>query len=386
MATFSFKKAVAEQSTTIGTGTFTLNGDAVSGNRTFTSAFGGNVVVFYRIDHANGSEWENGYGTFTNSGTTLSRTTISASSNSNNAVNFSSGIKNVYLVMPEEVLTCGDSTAILWNNLACGRLTLTSGAPISFSDAGSTIYYTPYNGDLISLYDNVMWKPYRFTELSKAIGTLTNGKNYDVFIDAIAGSPVLSLGSAWTNNTTRADALTILNGIYVLNSDNRYRYLGTFRTNSTTTTINSNAHRFVWNMYNRVIGELSAQDGTDSWTYTTASWRQAENSSNNQVDYICGFAENIVSAQVLVMVGNVSVANVAVGIGVDSITSNSAQLYGSNAPGVAQEASCFYYGNPGIGYHYLAWLEISSATGTTTWYGDNGIGFWNHGLLAWVYF
>lgn len=25
-----------------------------------------------------------------------------------------------------------------------------------------------------------------------------------------------------------------------------------------------------------------------------------------------------------------------------------------------------------IGYHYFSWLEYSVATGTTTWYGDNG--------------
>jgi microcystin-dependent protein len=95
MAGIKFYDRVKETSTTTGTGTLTLSG-AVTGFRAFSTLGDGNSC-YYTVEHSNGSEWEVGIGTYTSSGTTLSRTTILASSNSNNAVSFSSGTKYVWL-------------------------------------------------------------------------------------------------------------------------------------------------------------------------------------------------------------------------------------------------------------------------------------------------
>jgi hypothetical protein len=84
---------VKETSTSTGTGTITLAG-AVSGFQSFTSAFSTGSVVTYCID--GGAEWEVGRGVFTTSGTTLSRTTVLASSNANALVSFSAGSKTVF--------------------------------------------------------------------------------------------------------------------------------------------------------------------------------------------------------------------------------------------------------------------------------------------------
>lgn len=86
---------VKETTTTTGTGTITLAG-AVAQYRSFASAFADGSVVQYAIVGQTGTEWEVGNGTFTASGTTLARTTVLASSNSNNAVNFSAGTKDVF--------------------------------------------------------------------------------------------------------------------------------------------------------------------------------------------------------------------------------------------------------------------------------------------------
>lgn len=95
---------VKDTTTTTGTGTVTLANSAPTGYVTFGTAAGGNVDVYYLIQNSTMSEWEVGIGTYTHSGTTLSRTTILKSTNSNNAVNFSAGTKDVICVSPADSL------------------------------------------------------------------------------------------------------------------------------------------------------------------------------------------------------------------------------------------------------------------------------------------
>lgn len=92
------KDRVKETTTTTGTGTITLAG-AVSGFQSFAAIGDGNET-FYTI--AGGGEWEVGIGTYTSSGTTLSRDTVLDSSNSGSLVNFSAGTKDVFVTYPAE--------------------------------------------------------------------------------------------------------------------------------------------------------------------------------------------------------------------------------------------------------------------------------------------
>ena len=92
---------VQETTTTVGTGTVTLAG-AVSGYQTF-AAVGNANSTYYTIAGATGTEWEVGIGTYTASGTPLSRTTVLSSSNSGSLVNFSAGTKNVFVTYPASV-------------------------------------------------------------------------------------------------------------------------------------------------------------------------------------------------------------------------------------------------------------------------------------------
>lgn len=89
---------VQETTTTTGTGTVTLAG-AVTGYQTFAAVGDGNST-YYTIAGQSGSEWEVGIGTYTASGTTLSRTTVISSSNSGSLVTFSAGTKNVFVTYP----------------------------------------------------------------------------------------------------------------------------------------------------------------------------------------------------------------------------------------------------------------------------------------------
>jgi hypothetical protein len=91
---------VKEQSTTTGTGTFDLNG-AVSGFEGFVAGIGDGNTTYYTIFNQGTTEWEVGVGTVTDAATdTLARTTVISSSNSDAAVSFTSGTKDVFCTLP----------------------------------------------------------------------------------------------------------------------------------------------------------------------------------------------------------------------------------------------------------------------------------------------
>lgn len=101
------KDRVKETTTTTGTGTVTLAG-AVSGFQSF-SVIGNANTTYYAI--IGDTEWEIGIGTYTSSGTTLSRDTVLASSNSGSLVSFSAGTKTVFCDYPATKSVSTDSLA-----------------------------------------------------------------------------------------------------------------------------------------------------------------------------------------------------------------------------------------------------------------------------------
>jgi hypothetical protein len=91
---------VKETSTTTGTGTLDLGG-AAPDFESFVSGIGTGNTTYYAISQAGTNNWEVGIGTVTDAATdTLSRDTVLSSSNSDNAVNFGAGTKNVFCTQP----------------------------------------------------------------------------------------------------------------------------------------------------------------------------------------------------------------------------------------------------------------------------------------------
>ena len=106
---------VKETSTTTGTGTLNLSG-AVSGFQTFVAGIGDGNTTYYAIVNRDEDEWEVGLGTVTDASTdTLSRSAIS-SSNSDSAVDFSAGTKDVFCTLPASKIASLDTN----NNLMIG--------------------------------------------------------------------------------------------------------------------------------------------------------------------------------------------------------------------------------------------------------------------------
>ena len=100
------KDRVKETTTTTGTGTYTLAG-AVTGFETFGSVGNSNTTYYCCTD---GTNFEVGIGTYTSSGTTLARTTILQSSNSDSAVNWSAGTRTIFCTYPADKAVFKDAS------------------------------------------------------------------------------------------------------------------------------------------------------------------------------------------------------------------------------------------------------------------------------------
>ena len=148
---FVIADRVRETTTTTGTGTITLAG-AVTNFETFTANLSNSDTTYYAIVDNTNSDFEVGLGTFTSSGTTLARSTIIASSNSNSAVDFGSGTKDVFITVPASKIVVEDGS----NNVSIGG-TVTATAFTDFSDLtfgsatitarGALIYNDSASGD-----------------------------------------------------------------------------------------------------------------------------------------------------------------------------------------------------------------------------------------------
>ena len=100
---------VKVNSTTTGTGAFAL-GAAVTGFETFAQGIGNNNTTYYCIFNQGTSEFEVGLGTLDGTSANLTRTTVISSSNSDAAVNFSAGTKDVFCTLPASKSVYLDST------------------------------------------------------------------------------------------------------------------------------------------------------------------------------------------------------------------------------------------------------------------------------------
>jgi hypothetical protein len=120
------KDRVKVTSTTTGTGTLTLAG-AATGYQSFAAIGDGNTTYYAITDPATG-DWEVGIGTYTSSGTTLSRATILSSSNAGSVVDLQAGTKEVFCVYPAEKAIYEEANGE----------TLINGGPITVVGSGVT--------------------------------------------------------------------------------------------------------------------------------------------------------------------------------------------------------------------------------------------------------
>jgi hypothetical protein len=282
-----------------------------------------------------------------------------------------------------------------------GRLTLTSGVPETTANVASagTLYLTPFRGGVAPMLTSGGWKLLPFPEVSLPLSGLASTLNYDAFdLDAGDGTLTLDLGPAWSSDTARSLAVSPVDGNYVNAAGFttfrgrsvqpfRARLRGTIRATGSGVTDDTFLRRAVSNLDNPLPRPLKAVESTTSWPYGVNSWRQANASGANQLEFVqC--VSRPVRAQVLVTVDVASTQQYSPGIGLDSTTVNGATLsptsYTSGAQVVRDTPTAAYEGYPGQGYHFLAWLERAPSGIAATAYGYVA-DFINSGIIGSVW-
>jgi len=130
---------VKETTTTTGTGALTLGG-AVTGFETFGTGVGNSNTTYYAVTLGGSAEFEVGLGTLNGDSTTITRTTVISSSNSDSAVNFSAGTKTIFCTIPasKSVFLDASGNATLGADLSVGDdLTVEGGLIDLRSNSGS---------------------------------------------------------------------------------------------------------------------------------------------------------------------------------------------------------------------------------------------------------
>lgn len=327
--------------------------------------------------------------------------------------------------------TTGDASSAVWTALngsaaapsvppPQGRLTPTSSTPIISSGvtAGTALYYTPYSGNLVPIYNGTSMVPTTFAELTLTLASAHAATEiYDVFVFSNSGVLTLVTGPAWTTKAAGSGArgtgagtteLTRVSGIWV-NAVSM-----TARNGSTTYAVGANLATYVgsifmdgtngqitchvgfgqsrkwavWNAYNRRKIILEAGDSTASWTYATNTARPSNNSSANSLTVFAGLPEErfLLSFFQSAIAGSASIgsqiiANWKIGIGVNSTTVMSGRpaigggrIDGSSVDLIVQDdLTAKYNGIPTIGINTYTALEQSTSinNGTVTYQGSS---------------
>jgi hypothetical protein len=282
-----------------------------------------------------------------------------------------------------------------------GRLTLTTLTPVMVAtvSAAASVLYTPYNDDIVPIYNGTSWLMTQFAELSNvlansAVGSAgpaaaANNSNYDLFVWNNAGVMTLTRGPAWTSDTARSagTALTLQNGL-LLNSVAitngpaalRGTYVGTIRTNGTATVdmifgaSGAAAFMAVWNAYNRVNILPRGIENTASWTYTTGTIRAANNTALTRVSFIRGLDEDMVEAQyqcevTLIALAGAFFSSFVLLDGTTAQAATSTRGFVISPSGVATGGTNLiarYTGFPGAGWHFVQGGESGDGSNANT--------------------
>jgi|SRR5580693_7373408 hypothetical protein len=277
--------------------------------------------------------------------------------------------------------TTGTSTTAVWTavNPATGasttlptpqgRLTLTTQTPVINTDvtAATTVYYTPYTGLLVPIYNGTNFVASSIvSELSLALVAAHAASNiYDFFIFSLSGVVTLGSGPSWSAGSggsitagscargtgAGGTALSRLNGTLT----NAVSMTMTYGPSGATTTVAANRGTYVgsmfmdatngqvscyvswgqtrkwglWNAYNRTPITVQCGDSTASWPYNTGTIREANGSTANTIVIFSGLAEEPYTLNYTDVISSSTVASsglgIVIGIGFNTTTTFAGQ-------------------------------------------------------------
>lgn len=287
-----------------------------------------------------------------------------------------------------------------------GRLTLTSNTPVMAADATAqtSVYYTPYQGNIVPIYDGANMQSYTFSQLTMALNTSNqlSGKSYDLFVFLNSSIVTIAAGPAWSSATSRgtgtgttelqqidglwvnANTITLKNGSTSYSSIpvGEATYVGSvYMTANGQTGVSftptaaaggsSNGVIGLFNAYNRVQASCINQDSSIAWTYTSATWRAADASSTNSISWVDGLQQTSIKATYQCEAGtSTQGSGLQIGINLDSTTATPSLTTFSKAPTATlgfnyQQLVVRQSFPPQLGFHYIQAMEsVSGGTGT----------------------
>jgi len=153
---------VQETTNSTGTGAYTLGG-AVAGFQAFSAEVSNADTVYYSV--TDNDNFEVGLGTYASSGGTITRTAVFTSSNSNNAVNWGIGTKNIFLTYPADKAVVEDASnnVAIGNNLVVGgtvdgRDVAADGTKLDFVTVTQAVDLDQMETDIAALENGMVYK------------------------------------------------------------------------------------------------------------------------------------------------------------------------------------------------------------------------------------
>ncbi|MBI9049285.1 MAG: hypothetical protein JEZ00_07695 [Anaerolineaceae bacterium] len=256
--------------------------------------------------------------------------------------------------------TIKQQTQLIWIQqqmapLQQARLTLESGVAVPTEDrSGSMLYLTPYKGNRVSLYvQGAGWQLYVLEECGLSFSGVAAGTNADVFLRHNGTALVLER-ILWTDDDSRAEELSLVDGIWLRSADLTWRYVGTVRTSAEGILMDSETQRFVWNADQRVPRTVEKVLASGSYTYSGSSrlWR---GESASKVELVCGLSGEAASLTCATTASTTGVLKIGMGINTMTFTTAIRSQLADISPMV-----CTYYGLLAAGYVVVNLLEACS--------------------------
>ncbi len=273
------------------------------------------------------------------------------------------------------------------------------GGPIQGSSdvtAATTVFYSPYNGNQIPVWNGSSFTLLAFPELQLVLSSSAQLAStiYDVCIFNNGGTAAIVFGPAWATSTAGAGSrgtgagtaqLIYQNGILVnavqIAANNgttaftiaalKCTYVGSVIIDATSGQVTT--HRAagiqrkwgVWNAYNRVPILLSVSQSTTPWTYNLAVWRQSNGTTSDTAQVFTGLAQEQASATFYQQVSIIGSPNAIgyVGIGINSTTAPSGMIgnFGINGTNnTSGEATASTTIQPNLGLNNINTLEYAA--------------------------
>jgi hypothetical protein len=185
---------------------------------------------------------------------------------------------------------------------ACGRLTFDpnhAASNNSYSGASTTtLYYLPCNGAYVTLWNSNLndFENIRIPDAgwSLVYGGVANSMCDAFILNNLDGTAQLVFGAVWTNNNTRAVALTSpINGMLFSSANKNGRYVGSLYTQAAGQSADTPALRLLWNAHNQIPRKFFyAYPGTN-WQYSvptgsTVYVRPVNNDNNAKIWWVIG--------------------------------------------------------------------------------------------------